>query len=295
MTTAASSESTPVPLAVGERAWLRPLKAIISYGVLFLLAAMFIYPFLLAISTSFKTLPEINQNAVGLIPQTFTLEGYQRLFSFNVGRWTFNSALVATIITVLNLFFASLAGYALARIPFPGSRLAFLGILGTMMIPGIVLIIPMFIVLKTLGLLNNYGGLIIPKVVTAFGIFLMKQFFESVPKELEEAARIDGATQFQTFFRVVLPTARPALVALIIFSFQGAWNDFMHPLIVVTTNQSLYTLPLGLALLRGGMGQNLLWNSLLAGSMLTTVPMAIIFFIFQRYFIEGISYSGIKG
>ena len=111
MTTAASPDTTPIPLAVGERAWLRPLKALISYGILFLLAAMFIYPFLLAISTSFKTLPEINQNPIGLIPQTFTLEGYQRLFSFNVGRWTFNSALVATIITVLNLFFASLAGF----------------------------------------------------------------------------------------------------------------------------------------------------------------------------------------
>lgn len=273
----------------------RYLRVIASYGILLLIAAMFIYPFLLAISTSFKTLPEINQNTVGLIPQTFTLEGYERLLSFNVGRWTLNSALVAVLITVGNVFFASLAGYALARIPFPGSNVAFLAILGTMMIPGIVLIIPMFIVLKTLGMINSYSGLIIPKLVTAFGIFLMKQFFESVPKELEEAARIDGATQFQTFFRVVLPTARPALVALIIFSLQGAWNEFMHPLIVVTTNQDLYTLPLGLALLRGGMGQNLQWNSLMAGSMLTTVPMAIIFFAFQRYFIEGISYSGIKG
>lgn len=270
-------------------------RVILSYGILFLLAAMFIYPFLLAISTSFKTLPEINLRPVALIPQTFTLEGYERLFTFNVGRWTFNSAIVAVLITLANVFFASLAGYALARIPFPGSRITFLAILGTMMIPGIVLIIPMFIVLKTLGLINTYGGLILPKVVAAFSIFLMKQFFESVPKELEEAARIDGATPFQTFYRVVLPTARPALVALIIFSFQGAWNDFMHPLIVVTTNQDLYTLPLGLALLRGGMGQNLQWNSLMAGSMLTTVPMAIIFFIFQRYFIEGISYSGIKG
>ncbi len=271
------------------------LRIIASYGILLLIAAMFIYPFLLAISTSFKTLPEINQNTVGLIPQTFTLEGYQRLLNFNVGRWTLNSALVAVLITVGNVLFASLAGYALARIPFPGSNVAFLAILGTMMIPGIVLIIPMFIVLKTLGMINSYSGLIVPKLVTAFGIFLMKQFFESVPKELEEAARIDGASQFQTFFRVVLPTARPALVALIIFSLQGAWNEFMHPLIVVTTNQDLYTLPLGLALLRGGMGQNLQWNSLMAGSMLTTVPMAIIFFAFQRYFIEGISYSGIKG
>lgn len=292
MTTLAPSDSVARP---SERTWVRPAKAIFSYGVLFLLAAIFIYPFLLAISTSFKTLPEIALDPVGLIPKTFTLQGYQRLFTFNVGRWTFNSAFVSVAITLGNLLFASLAGYALARIPFPGSRMAFLTILGTMMIPGIVLIIPMFIVLKTLGMINSYSGLIVPKLTAAFGIFLMKQFFESVPKELEEAARIDGATPFQTFFRVVLPTARPALVALIIFSFQGAWNDFMHPLIVVTTAQDLWTLPLGLALLRGGMGQNLLWNSLLAGSMLTTLPMAIIFFIFQRYFIEGISYSGIKG
>jgi len=294
MTTTTATE-IDVPLAVGERNWVRPVKALFSYGLLFLLAAMFIYPFLLAISTSFKTLPEINQNPISLIPRTFTLEGYQRLFRFNVGRWTINSALVATLVTLGNVLFASLAGYALARIPFPGSRAAFLAILGTMMIPGIVLIIPMFIILKTLGFINNYAGLIVPKVVTAFGIFLMKQFFESVPKELEEAARIDGASQFQTFFRVVLPTARAAIVALIIFSFQGAWNEFTHALIVVTTNEDLYTLPLGLALLRGGMGQNLQWNSLLAGSMLTTLPMAILFFIFQRYFIEGTSYSGIKG
>lgn len=291
MTTLTSSTTT----THGERPWAKPLKAFLSYGVLILLAIMFIYPFLLAIGTSFKTMPEIAANPSRLIPETFTLEGYQRLFTFDIGRWTFNSAFVAVSITLGNLLFASLAGYALARIPFPGSRLAFLGILGTMMIPGIVLIIPMFIVLKSLGMINTYQGLIIPKLTAAFGIFLMKQFFESVPKELEEAARMDGANAFQTFFRVVLPTARPAMVALIIFSFQGAWNDFMHPLIVVTTAKQLWTLPLGLALLRGGMGQNLLWNSLLAGSMLTTLPMAIIFFVFQRYFIEGISYSGIKG
>lgn len=293
--TTADATQTSIPATSGERTWVRPLKAFLSYGVLFLLAAMFIYPFLLAISTSFKTLPEIAQNSVSLIPKTFTLEGYERLLTLDIGRWTFNSAFVSVSITLGNLLFASMAGYALARIRFPGSRATFLVILGTMMIPGIVLIIPMFIVLKTLGMINTYQGLIIPKLTAAFGIFLMKQFFESVPRDLEEAARIDGATQFQTFFRVVLPTARPALVALIIFSFQGAWNDFMHPLIVVPTAQSLWTLPLGLALLRGKMGQNLIWNSLMAGSMLTTLPMAIIFLIFQRYFIEGISYSGIKG
>ncbi|MCA9874585.1 MAG: carbohydrate ABC transporter permease [Ardenticatenaceae bacterium] len=288
------SESIPQSNVNGRVSWAT-VKKVLSYGILFLLALTFIYPFLLAIATSFKTLPEINQNPVSLIPQVVTLEGYQRLLTFNVPRWTLNSALVAVSITLGNLLFASLGGYALARIRFPGSKAVFLGILGTMMIPGIVLLIPMFIVLKALGFVDTYAGLIMPKLITAFSIFLMKQFFESVPRELEEAARIDGASPLQIFFRVVLPTAKPALVALIIFSFQGAWNDFMHPLIVITVNQQLFTLPLGLALLRGGMGQNLQWNSLMAGSMLTTLPMAIVFFVFQRYFIEGISYSGIKG
>lgn len=277
-----------------ERAGWAAVKTVFSYGVLFLLALMFIYPFLLAISTSFKSLPEINLYPVSLIPKEISLEGYRRLLTFNVPLWIYNSAVVAVLVTMGNLLFASLGGYALARIRFPGSKIVFLGILGTMMIPGIVLLIPMFIVLKALGFVDTYAGLIVPKLVTAFSIFLMKQFFESIPRELEEAARIDGATPLQIFFRVVLPTAKPALVALIIFSFQGAWNDFMHPLIVITVNQDLFTLPLGLALLRGGMGQNLQWNSLMAGSMLTTLPMAIIFFVFQRYFIEGISYSGIK-
>lgn len=293
MSTIADSGTVTTP--VESRDWKAILQSLFSYGVLFLLALAFLYPFLLAIGTSFKTLPEINQYPVSIIPREFTLEGYERLAQFSVPRWTFNSLFVALAITFGNLIFASMAGYALARIRFPGSRFVFLGILGTMMIPGIVLLIPMFIVLKTLGFIDTYAGLIVPGLVGAFAIFLMKQFFESVPKEMEEAARIDGANPLQIFFRVILPTARPALIALTIFSFQGAWNNFMHPLIVITVNQDIYTLPLGLALLRGGMGQNLQWNSLMAGSMLTTLPMALIFFTFQRYFIEGVSYSGIKG
>ncbi|HAJ35946.1 MAG TPA: ABC transporter permease [Chloroflexi bacterium] len=275
--------------------WRENLRLVLSYALLFLIALIFLYPFVLAISTSFKTLPEINERPVALIPQTFTLEGYQRMFSLNVGRWALNSLLIATIVTISNVLFAALAGYALTRIAFPGSRFVFLAIIGTMMIPGIVQLIPMFIVLKSLNMIDSYSGLIVPKMVTAFGIFLMAQFFEAIPREIEEAARIDGANRFRTFFQVVLPLARPAIVALVIFSFQGSWNEFMHPLIVITTNQDLYTLPLGLAFLRGGLGQNLQWNALLAGSMLTTLPMALIFLFFQRYFIEGISYSGVKG
>ncbi len=288
----ASSTFTPVRQV---NPWRENLRLVLSYALLFLIALIFLYPFVLAISTSFKTLPEINERPVALIPQTFTLEGYQRMFSLNVGRWAFNSFLIATTVTITNVLFSALAGYALTRIAFPGSRFVFLAIIGTMMIPGIVQLIPMFIVLKSLNMIDSYSGLIAPKMVTAFGIFLMAQFFEAIPREIEEAARIDGANRFRTFFQVVLPLARPAIVALVIFSFQGSWNEFMHPLIVITTNQDLYTLPLGLAFLRGGLGQNLQWNALLAGSMLTTLPMAVIFFIFQRYFIEGISYSGVKG
>lgn len=278
----------PITLWRRVRTWL-------SYALLFLLALSFIYPFLLASTTSFKSLPEIAADPVNLVPENWVLEGYQRMQGLSVDRWAFNSAFVAVAVTLGNVLFASMAGYALARIRFPGSNLVFLGILGVMMIPGIVQLIPMFIVLKQLSLIDVYGGLILPKLITPFGVFLMKQFFEAVPVELEEAARIDGANRFQMFFRVVLPLARPALVALTIFSFQGNWNEFMHPLIVINTNTDLFTLPLGLAILRGGIGQSLQWNAILAGSMLTTLPMALIFLFFQRYFIEGVSYAGIKG
>ncbi len=293
MATAVSKQTISVQ-DESANVWAR-VRLVLSYGVLFLLALSFFYPFLLAISTSFKSLPEIAQNPVNLIPETFTLEGYRQMQGLNVGRWMFNSAFVSVAITLGNVIFASMAGYALARIKFPGRNAVFLAILGTMMIPGIVLLIPMFIVLKQVNFIDSYAGLIVPKLATAFGVFLMKQFFESIPGEIEEASRIDGANRLQMFFRVVLPMARPALVALVIFSFQGAWNDFMFPLIVISVSQDLYTLPLGLAVLRGGMGENLQWNAILAGSLVTTLPMAIIFAFFQRYFIEGISYSGLKG
>jgi multiple sugar transport system permease protein len=271
------------------------IRKILSYALLFLLALAFLYPFYLSIVTSFRTLPAIAADPVAIWPETWSTDGYLRMRNLNVERWLFNSALVAVTVTVGNLLFASMAGYALSRIPFPGSNILFLAILGTMMIPGIVLLIPRFIIYRILGMIDTYWGLILPMLVLPFGIFLMKQFFEAIPGELEEAARIDGANRFQMFFQVVMPLARPALIALTIFTFQGNWNEFMNPLIVISTRQDLYTLPLGLAFLRGGIGENLQWNAILAGSMITTLPMAVIFLFFQRYFIEGISYSGLKG
>lgn len=294
MASAAASMNTKPVRDEGASAWQR-IRVFLSYAVLIALALTFLYPFAYAVVSSFKPLPEIASNPATFWPQNWTLDGYRALQNFNVGRWLINSALIAVVVTIGTVLFASMAGYALARIRFPGSDALFSGLVGTMMVPGIVLLIPMFIILKFLGLIDTYGGLIFPKLVTVYGIFLMTQFYKAVPMELEEAAFIDGANRWQIFFRVVLPLTRPALVALVIATFQGSWNDFMHPLIVITVNQNLYTLPLGLALLRGNMGQNLQWNVLMAGSMLTTLPMALIFLFFQRYFIEGVSYSGIKG
>lgn len=292
--TAATSATTAVQARASTGRTRQRVTTVISYAILFALAAMFLYPFLYAVLTSFKPLPEIAANTAQLWPETWTLNAYRALRALNVPRWAFNSALIAVTVTLGTVAFASLAGFALARVRFPGSKLVFNGILGTMMIPGIVMLIPMFLVLKALGLVDTYGGLILPKLVTAYGIFLMTQFFKSVPSELEEAARIDGASVFQIYLRVVLPLARAALIALIIATFQGSWNEFQHPLIVITVNNQLYTLPLGLALLRGNMGQNLQWNVLMAASMLTTLPMALIFLFFQRYFIQGVSYGGVK-
>lgn len=283
------------PTAADESTAGRTVRVVLSYALLILLALMFLYPFVYAVLSSFKPLPEIAADPARLMPQEWTTEAFQRLRGFNVPRWGINSALIATIVTVSTVLMASMAGYALARIRFPGSRALFNGLVGTMMVPPIVLLIPMFIVLKFLGLVDSYGGLIFPKAVTVYGIFLMTQFYRSIPVELEEAAMIDGANRWTIFSRVVMPLTRPALIALIIATFQGNWNEFMHPLIVITVNNNLYTLPLGLALMRGDMGQNLHWNVLMAGSMLTTLPMALIFLFFQRYFIEGVSYSGIKG
>ncbi|MBE2270996.1 MAG: carbohydrate ABC transporter permease, partial [Anaerolinea sp.] len=228
---------------------------------------------------------------------TFTpaLDGYREVFSANIGVWLYNTAFYSITIMLLRLAFDSLAGYALARIKFPGNRLVFFMILGTLMIPAVVLLIPRFIILKQLGMLNTYHGLIITLAADGFGIFLMKQFFESIPAEIEEAAAVDGASRFTTFFRIVLPMATPALTALAIFSFQGQWNNFLDALIIINGDSNLWNLPLGLANLRGIGGETLRWHQFLAGSVITTVPLAIIFFMFQRYFVEGVSYSGLKG
>lgn len=300
---------------------MRRVLPVISIVILIFFALLQILPFVFTVANSFKCMPAIATYPQSLIPVppfgvncnretggvrsaeetagaiTFnpSFEGYQEVFAENLGRWVFNTAFFSVTIMLLRIAFDSLAGYALARIKFPGNRLIFFIILGTLMIPGVVLLIPRFIILKQLGILNTYQGLILTLAADGFGIFLMKQFFESIPEEIEEAAQVDGANRFTMFFRIVLPMATPALTALAIFSFQGQWNNFLDALIIIGGNPQLWNLPLGLANLRGASGETLRWHQFLAGSVITTLPLAIIFFIFQRYFVEGVTYSGLKG
>ncbi len=302
--------------------FFRRIFPFIGYAILIFVAFLEITPFVLTLANSFKCDPAITSYPAAFIP-TFnmvqcvtddgagrltaaeqvngaffnpTTSGYDRILGqgANLPRWALNTVLYAVAVMVLRLIFDSLAGYALARLRFPGNRFLFFVVLGVLMIPGVVLLIPRFLMLQQLGLLNTYWGYYLVLGADAFGILLMKQFFESVPKEIEEAAFVDGASRVTTFFRIVLPMATPALVALAIFSFQGQWNNFMDALIIVGTDQSMYNLPLGLTVLRGS-GQDIQYDLVLAGSVITTIPMAIIFFVFQRYFVEGVSYSGLKG
>jgi multiple sugar transport system permease protein len=292
-------------------------------GMLFLIiiALTQILPFVFTVANSFKCLPTINAEPQAIIPVppigvpcadaegrprspsemsadlTFnpSYEGYQEVFNANLPRWIFNTAFFSIVIMLLRLAFDSMAGYALARLKFPGNRAIFFLVLGTLMVPGVVLLIPRFIILKQLGMLNTYQGVILTLAADGFGIFLMKQFFESIPGEIEEAAMVDGADRFTMFLRIILPMATPALTALAIFSFQGQWNNFLDVLVIIGGESSLWNLPLGLAFLRGIGGETLRWHQFLAGSVITTLPLAIIFFIFQRYFVEGVSYTGLKG
>ncbi len=285
------------PSAINETApWVRVLIRVLAYSLLIGFAFIEFIPFLWSITTSFKPESEINAgfvNGFSWLPKNVTLENYANIFTkVAFGTWFINSLIVGVVTTIMTLLFSSTAGYAFARIPFPGRDVIFWMIIATMMVPGIITLIPIYILLKNLNLLNSLPGLIIPFMVTAFGIFLMRQFFMAIPVELEEAARVDGAGRFRTFAQVVMPLARPALSALTIFTFMGRWNDFLLPLIIVSTEENR-TLPLGMSTFRSLYKTD--WGLLMAGSLLVMLPIVIMFVAFQRFFIEGVSYTGLKG
>jgi multiple sugar transport system permease protein len=291
-----AAAEAPVRGPVGRRSRTDGLLRVIAYIVLIIVALLMFVPFAYAVGTSFKSPPEALTIDFGNIfwPEEPTLRAYEVARESNVTRWFFNSALVAGIWIVGRVITCTMAGYAFARMKFPGREILFLMILSTLMIPGIVTIIPKFILLQNLGLLNNYGALTVPFLTDAFGIFLMKQFFESFPTEIEEAARVDGANRFRIFSQVVVPNAIPAISALTIFTFQGSWNAFLEPVIFISGNRpELFTLPVGLANFQQAYYTD--QPTLMAISVITTVPVAVFFLVFQRYFIQGQTSAAVKG
>ena len=256
---------------------------LIGYLLLILLALLYIYPFLISLSSSFKTDAESTQNPLNLIPLTWSNAAYERLFTdVPLPLWTLNSTIITVCVTLGRVFFDSLAGYALSRLRFRGRTVLFAAFLAVLSVPSVVLLIPRFLVLQQLGLYDTYGGMIIPLLADAAGIFIMKQFFDSIPGSIEEAARIDGAGVFRRFWSVVLPMARPALITLFILSFQGSWNEFGH-FVVSRQSPELNTLTTGVAsLVSGQLSSGNQYPLQLAAAVLMTIPVAIIFFIFQR-------------
>ncbi|MEY2849679.1 MAG: hypothetical protein RI885_2346 [Actinomycetota bacterium] len=257
--------------------------AILSYLMLIILSLIYIYPFLISIAGSFKTDADATGNPLSLIPQTWTAAAYERLFTDEpLPQWALNSTIVTIFVTAGRVFFDSLAGYALSRLQFRGRGIVFAAVIAVMAVPAVVLLIPRFLILKELGLFDTYGGMILPLIIDAAGIFIMKQFFESIPISVEEAARIDGAGVFRTFWTIVLPMARPAVITLTILSFQGSWNEYAH-FIVSRQSADLNTLTTGVgSLVSGQLGQGNQYPLVLASAMLMTVPVAIVFFIFQK-------------
>jgi multiple sugar transport system permease protein len=256
---------------------------VITYALLIAVAVLYVFPFLIDVATSFKTEPDAAANPLSLIPQTWTTAAYQKLFlNSDFPIWFKNTALVTVFVTAGRVFFDSLAGYALARLQFRGRNVIFAALIAVMAVPGVVLLIPKFLVINQLGIYDSYAGMIIPLLADAAGVFIMKNFFESIPASIEEQARIDGAGSFRIFWQIVLPMARPALITIIILSFQGSWNELGH-FIVSTQDPALTTLTKGVAQLSSGqLSQGTQYPLKLAAGAIMTIPVAIVFFIFQR-------------
>ncbi len=271
-----------------------PLRALLVYLLLSAIAVMMLLPLIWLLSTSLKSpTEEIFEFPPRFFPVEPTLENFVTVWQTNpFGRYLWNSTIVAVLTVVLNLLFCSLAAYPLARMEFAGRDVLFAAIVATILIPFQIVMIPLYILTVQLGLRNTYLGMIIPYIASAFGIFLLRQAFQGVPKELEEAARIDGCSALGIWWYVMLPAIRPALVTLAIFVFIGSWSDFLWPLIVLD-RQEYYTLPLGVAQLAGTFSLD--WRLIAAGSLISIAPILGFFLVMQRYIIPSEASSGVKG
>ncbi|MGO1286868.1 carbohydrate ABC transporter permease [Brachybacterium alimentarium] len=287
MTTETTAPAHPV--TVRRRRRRRPGRwALLAVGVV--LALLTVFPLVWMVVGSVKTPEEVN--SASLIPSTVTLENYLYVFSqVPFARYLFNSFVVSASITLLALWFHSMAAYALARLDFPGRERIFLAIFATMLVSAPVTIIPTFIIVRTLGMVDNYAGLIVPAIFNAFGIFLLRQFYISLPDELEEAALVDGATYWAIYWRIVLPLSRPILAALAVFFFLANWNSFVWPM-TVTSDPNLRVVQLGIQTFQQQYAAD--WNYILAASTVAALPTLAIFFVFQKQIVASIKTSGLK-
>ncbi|MDI7246752.1 MAG: carbohydrate ABC transporter permease [Bacillota bacterium] len=285
----------------------RALAGAAVYVVLAAIAIVMAGPFAWMLMSSFKPNQELFAYPPVWIPTKITFEHFVNAFRYtNFARYFLNSAVVSVTATLLNLFFCSLAGYSFARLDFPGKSLIFFAVLATMMIPVYVTLIPLFILVRRFplaggnnlfghngtGLINTYWGLILPYIVSVFGVFLTRQFFTSIPTELNDAARVDGASEFTIYSKIYLPLSRPVLATLAIFSFTGVWDDFLWPL-VITNSEHMRTVQLGLQIFRSQFLVD--WGPLMAATLVVTLPVLLIFIFNQRHFVKGVVTTGLKG
>jgi multiple sugar transport system permease protein len=299
---AVSAQQQPVAAtsASADRPASAYLGITIRYVLLALLSLFAFTPFILSFLGTFKTAAEVNAFPPQILPEQWRFDNWVRVWNFTIpsvqGRllplWLFNSAWLALVNVLAQLFFCSLAAYAFARIRFPGRDLIFTAIIASMAIPAAVTLIPGYVFYSRLGWINTYWPLIIPKLIVPVGILMLTQFFRSIPKELEEAAYIDGLGRFGTYWNIALPLSRPALLTFAILQFQGSWNDFVGPLLFLQ-NPKLMTLTVGMSFFRYQYTNDL--TAILVGAMFNAIPMLILFFIFSKYYIEGTSYSGLAG
>lgn len=274
---------------------MRKLTAgqVIAYVVLLTGALTMIVPFLWMLSTSFKSLGEVFIFPPKLLGERIVWENYLRISDrYPFGRFFLNSLKISVIVTAFQVLTSSMAGFAFARLKFRGREAFFAMYLATLMVPFHVTLVPTFVMMRTFGWVDTHYSLILPSLVSAFGTFLMRQFFVTIPVELEESARIDGCTPFGIFARIFMPLSKPALATLSVFTFMGTWNDYIKPLIFINSIGKM-TVPLGLASMQGLYSTD--WPVLMAGTVIALLPVLVVFLLAQEYFVKGITLSGIKG
>lgn len=277
---------------------LKVIKTILHYLLLIVVGLVMFTPFIMAFIGTFKTDLEITAFPPKFLPEVWHWENWLRVWNTDIGqggtfpRWLFNTAFLSVTVALSQVVFCSMAAYSFARLKFAGKDGVFNFMLATMMIPGAVTLIPAYVLITKLSLIDTYWSIILPNLVAAGSIFTLTQFFKSIPRDLEEAAFIDGATHMQIFRMVILPLARPALLTVLILQFQSIWNAFLQPLLYLNSPDH-YVLNVALSIFQQQYKAQ--WNLTLVGAMFNAIPVILLFFIFSRYYIEGVAYTGIKG